>query len=208
MFVLFFSFHSLFSKEFAMNPTRLWAPLLVLALITPLRAVVVDFEDFSAGSFGVGGSFSSAGISFDVIAYNGVGSQVSISKTGNPVNTRLFSGNSVGVNVDLPANTNLISFDFGDFCGGCSTTGITINGVASSPTVQLTALDNTTLGGATIDVVLGVATTHQMILTGPITTFAIGGTELAIDNLRLAVPEPSGFVLLVGLAGLVFRRRQ
>ena len=190
-----------------MNALKFWIALMTLLAVAQARAVVVDFEDLPAGSFGVGGTFSSAGISFDVIGYNGAGSQVTISENSVTGNTQVFAGNSVGVNVDLPANTKLISFDFGDFCGGCSTTGITINGVASSPTVQLTALDNTTLGGATINVVLGPAATHQMTLTGSITTFAIGGTELALDNLRIAVPEPSTCLLAIcGFASVLFRR--
>lgn len=194
-----------------MNPTRLWAPMLVLALITPSQAVVVDFEDLSAGSFGVGGSFSSAGISFDVINYNGVGGGFFINKTTSPPNTQLNMANSTGINVILPPNANLIEFDYFDHCSGCSTTGITVNGVASSPTVQLTALDGTTLGGAAIQVIAGSGLTipNHLRLTGPITSFATGGTEYLLDNLRLAVPEPATALLATcGIAGFSLRRRR
>jgi hypothetical protein len=202
------SVYPFFSKEFAMNTARLWAPLLVLAFVSPSFAVVVDFEDLPTASYGVGGVFNSNGIMFNVIAYNGLGSGVFIQKSGSPVNTRVFAGNSAGVNVGLPTNTNLISFDFGDFCTGCSETGITVNGIASSPTVQLTALDGTTLGGAAIDVVQGSANIHRMTLTGPITTFAIGGTELQLDNLRIAVPEPATSLLTACCICALFLRRR
>ena len=194
-----------------MNAIKFWIALLTLSTVASAHAVVVDFEDLSAGNFGVGGSFSSAGISFDVIAYNGVGGGFFINKTTSPPNTQLNMANSTGINVILPANTNLIEFDYFDHCSGCSTTGITVNGVASSPTIQLTALDGTTLGGVAIEVIAGSGLTipNHLTLSGPITSFATGGTEYLFDNLRITVPEPTtGILAICGIAGFSRRRKR
>lgn len=55
--------------------------------------------------------------------------------------------------------------------------------------------------GVTASVADGVIT-----LTGPITSFQIGGQELGIDNI-VAVPEPAT-LLLLGLGGLTLLRRR
>jgi hypothetical protein len=56
--------------------------------------------------------------------------------------------NSIGISVNFASSFGLMEFEFADFCSSCSTTGITINGQSSSPAVQLTALDGTSLGGS------------------------------------------------------------
>lgn len=187
-----------------MNRVRFWAPLMVLVFVTPLHAILIDFNEPPA-TYNVGSSFILEGIQFQVIGYNGVGSSISLNGTG--ADRHLSMNNSIGINVDVPSNTGLVEFRFADFCSSCSTTGITVNGQASNPTIQLTALDGTTLGGVQIDVIPGPAAFQTMRLIGPITSFATGGTEYLFDNLRIAVPEPGSYTMvLVGLALTLIRR--
>jgi hypothetical protein len=199
-----FTFHFIFLKEFIMNTARIWAPLLVLTFATPSLAVVIDFDDQPATVYSVGNSFTIDGIQFHVIDYNGAGSSVRLDGSG--ANKSLSMGNSIGINVDVPSSTGFIEFSYGDFCSSCSTTGITVNGQASNPTVELTALHGTTLGGVAIEVIPGATRFNTMRLTGPITSFATGGTEYLFDNLRIAVPEPGSLVLLISSVGLLLRR--
>jgi hypothetical protein len=200
-----FPSHFIFSKEFIMNAARFWVPLLVLTFVSPALAVVIDFDDQPSAVYSVGNSFTIEGIQFNVIGYNGAGSSIRLDGSG--ANKSLSMGNSIGINIDVPSNTGLVEFRFADFCSSCSTTGITVNGQASNPTVQLTALDGTTLGGVEIDVILGPAAFQTMRLIGPITSFATGGTEYFFDDLRIAVPEPcTCTLLLVGVALILIRQ--
>lgn len=55
---------------------------LSLAATVP-AAVVVDFEDLAAATYNIGGSFTSNGVQFDVIAYNGGGDHARSGQVGN-----------------------------------------------------------------------------------------------------------------------------
>ena len=189
--------------------------ILVASLVTfrPAAAVVVNFEDLAQTLYTAGNSFDSGGVHFNVVAYNGVSGSVNVSKFGTPLNTRLFMTSNIGVSVTLPLSTTSIAFDFHDQCSGCSATGITVNGVASNPTVNLPLLDGTSLGGATIAIGPASDATFQnrLMVSGIITSFTAGGTEFTFDNLTILVPEPATTMLaLIGIVaalGTRFRRR-
>jgi hypothetical protein len=185
--------------------------VLSLSSALPAAAVTVDFEDLAAATYNVGGSFNSNGIPFNVIAYNGGGSMLGIQKSGTPTNTRLSAFNTTGVNVGVPSGTGMLAFDFSDGCSGCSHIGITVNGAASDPTVQLVDLNKTTLGGVQISVLPSSAAGFQarLRLEGPIMAFATGGTEYWFDNLVMRVPEPTTATMVVFALGSLasWRRR-
>ncbi len=191
-----------------MNAIKFWIALLTLSAAAPTHAVVVDFDDAPDATYVVGNSFTADGVQFHVVPYNGVGTQIRLDGTSN--DKYLSMANSVGISVDVPPNINLISFNFRDACSPCSTTGITVNGIASVPMVQLRDLVGTTLGGVSVNVVsTGQLISDLLILTGPITSFATGGTEYLFDNLRLSVPEPTtGILALCGIAGFLLRSKR
>jgi hypothetical protein len=184
--------------------------LLSLALTETAGAVVIDFEDLTSGtSYSVGNTFTSGGVPFNVIGYNGPGSSISVTTIVTPMNTRISMNNRIGVNVALPPNVEFLAFDFSDGCSSCSHTGITVNGAASSPAIQLVSLDGTALGGATIFIgpPNDPSFQNRLMLKGPISTFAVGGTELYFDNLEI-VPEPATLLLAIICLLVPTRRRR
>jgi hypothetical protein len=182
--------------------------LLLFSLVGTAEAVVVDFEDLTSGTlYSVGNMFTSGGVSFNVIGYNGPGSSINVTKILTPMNTRISMNNRIGVNVALPPNVNFLAFDYSDGCSSCSHTGITVNGAASSPAIQLVGRDGTTVGGATIFIgpPIDLSFQNRLTLKGAISTFAVGGTELYFDNLEI-VPEPA--TLLLAMTGLFVPTRR
>src|SRR3954468_24581119 len=62
----------------------LTASFILIAWLATCRsapAVVVDFEDLATATFGVGNSFDSGGVHFNIVAYNGAGSSLSVFKS-------------------------------------------------------------------------------------------------------------------------------
>jgi hypothetical protein len=183
-----------------------------LAMLRSAAAVVVDFEDLATTTYSVGNSFDSGGVKFDVVAYNGAGSSLNVSKSGSPLNTRLFMNNSIGVRIAFTAFASSIAFDFSDQCSGCSATGITVNGVASNPAIDLPLLNGTTLGGASISISppSNAAFQNRLTVNGIITSLTAGGTEFSFDNLTILVPEPATPMLILtgAIASLRTRLRR
>jgi hypothetical protein len=170
-----------------------------LTTFHPTAAVVIDFEDLAPASYGVGNSFTSNGVLFNVVPYNGAGSSLNVSKFGSPLNTQLSMATAIGVHIGFSSFATSIAFDFSDQCSGCSATGITVNGVASNPTINLPLLNGTSLNGATISIgpASNSAFQNRLTVTGTITSFAAGGTEFSLDNLTILVPEPAAPTLLL-----------
>lgn len=176
----------------------------------PATAIFVDFEDVPVAIYNAGNNFTSNGIQFNVISYNGTGQGLSVNEMGTPGNIGVNAFNTVGVDVALPAGIQSLAFDFHDGCTGCSHVGITVNGTASSPTVQLVDLHNTDLGGVQINILPPSQPGFQarLQLLGPITSFATGGTEYLLDNFEIRVPEPTTATMgLIALGSLLVRRR-
>jgi hypothetical protein len=187
-----------------------WSIALLVFGASPAQAVLVDFQDLGPATYNVGGTFNSGGVQFGVVAYNGPGTTFFVNESAT--NTTLFGGNSIGVEIAVPPNTNYLAFDFDDSCTPCSATGITVNGAASSPLVQLVDLNNTSLGGVQVSVLPAVTPFFdgRIVLQGPISSFSTGGTEYGIDYLEMRVPEPtctSIALIAIGAAGLWRCRR-
>ncbi len=189
---------------------------------TPCLAAFTDFSDYALYTeFAIGQEFQSNGVSFKAVELlqtlttTLVGSD---SLFPDP----LFSILAVGPGVEflLPPNTQEISF-FYESGGGRA---ITINGVEppSPRDASLSFLDGTSVAGVDITTVLdyqsgepgsffGVVGEAGIItLRGPITSFAIAGVELTIDDVSVIVPEPSTAMLLLAasLSLLATRRRR
>ena len=99
---------------------------------------------------------------------------------------------------DVGFDVTQVTLDYQEFGGADN---FAVNGHTLYQLNVLTDIPTGVAPGVTASAGAGVIT-----LTGDIDCFRIGGQELAIDNI-VAVPEPTG-VLLLGLAGaLAFRRR-
>ncbi len=178
-------------------------------------AAFTDFGDYTEWTeFAIGEEFQSNELSFKAI-------ELAQTFTTTLVHTELlfplFADLHVGPGVEflLPNNTQEISF-FYESGGGRA---ITINGVEppSPRDASLSFLDGTSVAGVDITTVLdyqsgepgsffGVVGEAGIItLRGPITSFAIAGVELSIDDVSVIVPEPSSLLLL--LLGLPFLSR-
>jgi len=104
----------------------------------------------------------------------------------------MFDFSAVGFSVTQ------VTLDF-EKLGG--TENFAVNGGGVLQRINLPDLPANIAPGVTASVIDGTVT-----LSGPISSFLIGGQELAIDNVT-AVPEPSSLLLLFGGAIAVFRRR-
>lgn len=176
-----------------------WMPLQMLAQ-------TADFEDLTLGAaFPIGSQFTSNGLTFDVILFGDSGSPALIHENSSASG---FSGqflnlpNTIGVDFQLPTNTQKIEFSY---LAGCCDTGIVVNGVASPLSGSLAGLDGTVIDGVEIMVNEAGASprTGTLTVTGNISSFIAGGTEFFIDNVSVTVPEPSSLVLIC-LGGVVF----
>jgi len=186
---------------------RVWLPASLLWLAAgPAAAVNVDFNDLAAGtSWSVGTTHTSQGV--DVVGEDYFFSNGSSFSSGNAGVEAL--GFIDGTNIVFVGNINL-RFDFGSVSGisldydyGGGNMNLRVNGSLANITSDLSALDGTMLGGASI-----TATSSFLSVTGAITDFAIGGQELAIDNVQ-SVPEPALAVLAGVVAlGLAARRER
>ncbi len=179
-------------------------------------AAFTDFSDFTQRTeFGVGDEFLSNGLSFRVTDL------IPQLSTASVLLDRLFPDPSFavaavgpGVEFLLPDNTQEVSFSY-ENGGGWS---IYINGVKPSFSTNVYAkprfLDGMSVAGVAISVD-PMNTPHLcsecgiLTLRGPITSFAIAGVEMFIDDVSVIVPEPSTAALLLaaGVSLLTRRRR-
>jgi hypothetical protein len=183
--------------------------LLAIAVLVPnlASAQFTDFQDLVSGTqYPTGSVFTSNGLNFKVVKFGSFGSGAGVGNFGSAGGSgnEISLGNTAGLEFLLPKTMQSVSMRFGTLC--CST-GIVVNGVASPLSGNLNGLNGMTYGG----VLVTAAETNnrgQMILTGPINSLVVGGTEFAIDDVRV-VPEPSTVMLglLACMAGACFRRR-
>ncbi len=188
----------------------------VAALGAPAQAASIDFEDLVLGTvYNVGGSLATNGITVtpkDFTFSNGTtfgGGFALVENLGNAGG----SGQDLQVNnilLDFAlGNVTDLSFAFGEFGGNLN---IDVNGDFRN-FQDFADIDGLTIGGALVSVVNGFGNDQGMVsLAGPISSFAIGGQELYIDDLRATavIPLPAGVALLGGglmlLAGVGRRR--
>ncbi|REK19030.1 MAG: PEP-CTERM sorting domain-containing protein [Planctomycetota bacterium] len=140
-----------------------------------------------------GSTTSGAAIVFDSVANAG-------SSPGGSGNY-LWPSN-VNLNFDFGGPVTTVSFLYGEFGGNLN---LRVNGDLAN--VNTFAALPAMLGGATVQLDPG-----RVTLVGTINSFAVGGQEFSMDELRFVlVPEPaSGLLALAGLSGwmLVCRGRR
>jgi hypothetical protein len=109
----------------------------------------------------------------------------------------------------LPSGTRDISLNFGAYDPNAS---FVVNGDSSPLAGNFAALDGSIIGGVLVHVTpsgmppFGIQNTQgKLFLTGPINSLLFRGPELSIDNVRVAVPEPSGLALFF-TAWMMFHR--
>jgi len=188
--------------------------IFVLILFSPLCALgaSTDFEDLVySAKYIVGDIITSNDLSFEVVPFPKDNSNVHIlnNHLDDGSGLDLFMGSKIGVDFQLPSGVQEISFLYGEFC--CSS-GVEINGVLNVPLGGLDTLDGMTIGGVSLSVIsAGVFFNDQGMLTatGDISSFIVGGTEFAIDNVIILIPEPTTLILAVfGLIGVGCRWRR
>ena len=176
------------------------------------QAAFTDFSDFTQNvTFETGETFQSNGLSFEAIELQPLAGNVKIS-VGFGF-SQLLMGK--GVAFLLPAGVQEVSLAYTDGAGS----NIAINGMQPMFPVGVARLfslvDGTTLAGVSIETTLfgrpPSSSFEEGILTlrGPITSLAIAGIELSIDDVSVIVPEPSTATLLLAASiSLLTRRRQ
>lgn len=187
---------------------RLIIVLAVILLPLPTFGQSTGFEDLTLGtSYSSGSQFTSNGLTFDVVQFGNFGSPASVSDSSILNGQFINLPNTIGLDLQLPANANEVSFVF---AAGCCDTGIVVNGTASPLSSGLIGLDGTIVGGANVTVgpfgAFG-SETGVVTVTGNINTFVVGGTELRVDDFNVVVPEPTSFTLL-SLAGIAICLRR
>jgi hypothetical protein len=195
--------------------TRTILLIFALSFVTQSAfALSTNFEDLVVNTtYVVGNTFSSGDLSFEVVNFPGNSNvRVNASGAAGGAGNELFLGRSIALDFQLGSQVEAISLLFGDYFGAASA-GLVINGVASAKSHGFAAIAGTTIAGVDVDVmsapVVG-GSQGSLILTGPIQSFAIGGTELAIDNVLVIVPEPTTILLVVmlGCVSVLARARR
>jgi hypothetical protein len=166
-----------------------------------------DFESGSVpGSIHMG-NVGSNGLQFDIVDPSSGTGRV---RTRN-VNPRGSGSGGSGVELaidlassgqfqfNLPIPTRYIALLFGAYDPSGA---IVVNGVSTPLAGNFAALDGSILGGVLVSVIpspsppFGIPNRQgELLLNGEINSFALRGTELRIDNVRIAVPEPSTAIL-------------
>ena len=193
------------------------ATLFLVSCVLPSHSCLAAFTDFSDytqyKTFDTGDIFESNGVTFKA------NDRFSEFADNVLVFASQFAGAilAVGPGVEflLPDNTQEISFSYINGGGWV----ISINGVEPSfPTdvyVAPSFLDGMSLAGVAISEI-SMNTPHLcsecgiLTLRGPITSFAIAGVEMSIDDVSVIVPEPATAALLLAasIALLATRRRR
>ena len=190
----------------------------LMATVLTVCAAAVEAAQVNFETLAVGQTFGSASHSPGQLLF----SQDGINVSGQTYQTGLFSDFNVatirGPGTDLFA-TNHVWFDNINF--GFDLSGI---GPINSVTIEyheFGGVNNFSVNGGTIlelpamtsmpiNVAPGVTATvasDSILLSGIVTSFLLGGQELAVDNV-VAVPEPTCLALLVaGVGAGVLRRR-
>ncbi|MHC4069326.1 MAG: PEP-CTERM sorting domain-containing protein [Planctomycetota bacterium] len=166
-------------------------------------ATTIDFEDLAFGTvYNVGDSFATAGIQitgeefFWLPSGSTTGGSVTVGNGGIAGGAGLELGliNNINLRFNFGATLDALVLQYGEFGGNIN---LDINGTLVNvqnfadiaPVVAGTsvfALDTGTPGQST----------GSLFIIGNINSFAIGGQELAIDNVVASVPEPATITML------------
>jgi hypothetical protein len=194
---------------------KLLTGVLVVLLTSPCAfAGFTDFEDLTADLiFSTGEVINSKGVTFEVLT-----GPVRISGQ-SPLN---FDAGADGLELRVGATSTEVSFVLPDqtrhvsmlFYAGSSNT-FRLNGVTASLAGDFSGLNGSNIGGVLVTVIpstmppFGVPDVQgELILTGEIDSFMLRGPELSIDNVRIAIPEPtSALPFITGCITLVGRAR-
>lgn len=198
------------------------ALLVCLCLTTSLPASVIlniiDLNPAKEYVVPLNHTFASRGINYKAVSFPGrnFAPGVNVTEFLKSEASMLRMYDSSGVQVELPPNVDSLSLNFGDGCWSCGPTGIIVNGVSSivDSYDKLRYHDGMTLGGVAVSITPG----QTLTLTGPIQTFAIGGSGLTMSDLSIhvgdsthAVPEPTTMISAMAatfFASLLQRRRR
>ncbi len=186
------------------------AGVLVCA-VAPAGAVTVDVEDMLLGSsFSVGQTFTSGGMSATVKKFNLLPSGTASGTVtvgdnkhaGGAGNELLLENANIDLSFGIPLNG--IGLQYGDLGGNLN---LNINGDFQN-FQDFVDVDNMVIGGTNVFVVVDAGGAGAVFVVGPVSTFSVGGQELAIDNIIAnGIPEPATLALL-GLGGLTLIRRR
>jgi hypothetical protein len=187
---------------------------------SPLFAQAIDFEDLTLGqvydldaaTVADPASFTTdgVGVTLSQFFFGGGGSTTNgFSEVGN-------SGNAGGAGNELEVNNVNLNFNFGqpiakleitfgEFGGNVN---FTVNGdFQNAENFQALPAN---VGGAAYSVTATNTPGSRITVDGTISSFAIGGQELWIDNITYVIPEPATFASLLVPSFFLFgyRRRQ
>ena len=159
------------------------------------------FEDLTLGTiYIVGQTFTTSGIPITVKQFQrGNGTWTSDGDT-TVVNAGLAGGsgnelnvNNVNLDFDIPVPVTGCSLLFGEYGGNCN---IKINGDFLN-FANLADINGLTIGGVNVSVINGGGNdAGSLTLTGTINSFAIGGQEFFIDDVKFAEVIDMAFLLI------------
>ena len=164
-------------------------------------AATIDFEDLTLGTeYNVGDTFTSAGVQITGESFFSFPSgPVVISGSAAVSNGALAGGaglgfwiNNINLSFDFGAPLDGLALQYGEFGGNIN---LDINGTLVN--VENFANIPLTVAGTSVFTLDTGTGTGSLFIIGNINSFAIGGQELAIDNIVASVvPEPVTITML------------
>ena len=186
---------------------------LLFLLLVDAQAAFTDFEDLTLGThFAADETIHSKALSFDVVNFNDIGSAVIVRQSAQALGdgVELSIATDLGLSFQLPVGVERVSLLYNSFKPN---SGIVVNGVASPLSIGFGSLDGSTFAGVSVtaNVVfedLPFQGQGELILSGPISSLIVGGSELRIDNVTVSIPEPSTAALLLSTSVFAIARRR
>lgn len=185
--------------------------LLVFMLCGLTPAYVITFETLTLNdTYNVGDSFVSDGVPITGEEFFWLPSgstttgfaEVQAGGNAGATGNELWLNN---INLDFAFAVSPLqglSLQFGEYGGNLN---FEINGDQQN-VASFSALNGMTVGGVMVSVI-NADGKGAIFATGPISSFSIGGQELAIDNVIACIPEPAT-LLLLGLGVFLLRKRR
>ncbi len=184
--------------------------LLMFSYSASAVTYTMDFESLTPGtSYAYGESFADGGVTINVGEFDGYnGGEVYVEDPSSSFlgSIDLFFGN-VTLDFVIPESVDQIVLDIGAYGGDCE---IVINGT-SQAFWGVDELDGLVIGGVELSILDSSVGPYDdgstLGLEGTVSSFGIGGQEVAIDNVVM-IPEPAtlGLLLIGGLA--LLRKRK